>query len=139
MSRKIISFINLKGGVGKTTLTVNIASILAEVHKKKVLVIDLDPQTNATISLISQLDWQKINDVDKQTLFYLFNDKLNATFTFDMNKSIVKDVAGINGLDLLPSSLNLVEIQDNIVDITSKAYTSHIDVIKSELSPIENN
>ncbi|MGL5567548.1 MAG: ParA family protein, partial [Plesiomonas sp.] len=42
---KVISFINLKGGVGKTTTTVNIAAHLAD-DGYKVLVIDLDPQTN---------------------------------------------------------------------------------------------
>ena len=133
---KIVSFINLKGGVGKTTLTVNIASVLAKIHNKKVLVIDLDPQTNATVSLISQTAWQKINDVEKQTLFHLFNDKLNGSADFDLRKSIVKNVGGISNLDLIPSSLNLVEIQDRITDIGSKAFVSHIDVLKSELAPI---
>ena len=49
----VISFINMKGGVAKTTSTVEIAAILAKEHNKKVLVIDLDPQTNATLSLIT--------------------------------------------------------------------------------------
>jgi len=136
---KIVSFINLKGGVGKTTLTVNIAATLAKIHNKKVLVIDLDPQTNATVSLISQMDWQKINETDKQTLFHLFNDKLNGSKDFDLDKAIVKNVANIKNLDLIPSSLNLVEIQDRITDIGSKAFVSHIDVLKSELDPILTN
>lgn len=133
---KIISFINLKGGVGKTTLTVNIASILAKIHNKRVLVIDLDPQTNATVSLISQTDWQRINDIDKQTLFHLFSDKLNGTSDFILANAVVRNVAGISNLDLIPSSLNLVEIQDRITDIGSKSFVSHIDVLKTELSPI---
>jgi chromosome partitioning protein len=110
---KIISFINLKGGVGKTTLTVNIASILAKVHSKKVLVVDLDPQTNATVSLISQTEWEKVN-LRKQTLYHLFNDKINSGSDFDLGKAIIKNVANIQNLNLLPSSLNLVEIQDRI-------------------------
>lgn len=136
---KIVSFINLKGGVGKTTLTVNIAAILASIHNKKILLIDLDPQTNATVSLISQEDWQRINDVERQTLFHLFNDKLNGTNDFDITKAIVKNVAEINGLDLLPSSLNLVEIQDEIPNMPSRTYINHIDVIKNEVQPILNN
>lgn len=47
---KVISFLNMKGGVGKTTLTINIGEKLAE--KSKVLVIDMDPQFNATQSLL---------------------------------------------------------------------------------------
>jgi chromosome partitioning protein len=136
---KVISFINLKGGVGKTTLTVNIASILARVHNKRVLVIDLDPQTNATVSLISQTEWQQINDIGKQTLFHLFSDKLNGTNDFDINRAIITSVSGISNLDLIPSSLNLVEIQDRITDINSKAFVSHIDVLKSELSVVVSN
>lgn len=48
-----ISFINMKGGVGKTTSVVEIATLLATEHDKKVLVIDLDPQTNATLSFMA--------------------------------------------------------------------------------------
>lgn len=51
---KVISFINLKGGVGKTTTTVALAEFLTYEFNKKVLVIDLDPQTNTTILLINQ-------------------------------------------------------------------------------------
>lgn len=40
---RIISFINLKGGVGKTTTTVAVGEILAKEHNKRVLVVDLDP------------------------------------------------------------------------------------------------
>jgi chromosome partitioning protein len=132
---KIISFINLKGGVGKTTLTVNIASILAKVHSKKVLVVDLDPQTNATVSLISQTEWEKVN-LRKQTLYHLFNDKINSGSDFDLGKAIIKNVANIQNLNLLPSSLNLVEIQDRITEIGSKSFVSHIDVLKTELTPV---
>ena len=44
----VISFINMKGGVGKTTLSTNIAYTLARKEGKKVLFIDVDPQFNAT-------------------------------------------------------------------------------------------
>lgn len=48
---KVISFINMKGGVGKTTLTINVADQLSR-NGKKVVVIDMDPQFNATQSLL---------------------------------------------------------------------------------------
>ena len=49
-----ISFINLKGGVGKTTLAVNIAADLAHYRNMKVLIVDLDPQTNSKYHLSLQ-------------------------------------------------------------------------------------
>lgn len=51
MSAKSISILNMKGGVGKTTTTINLAIELAENHNKRVLVVDLDPQFNSTQSL----------------------------------------------------------------------------------------
>ena len=57
-----ISFINMKGGVGKTTSVVEIATLLATEHNKKVLVIDLDPQTNATLSFITLDEWEQLKD-----------------------------------------------------------------------------
>ena len=45
---EVITFINMKGGVGKTTLAVNVAYTLSKIEGKKVLLIDMDPQMNAT-------------------------------------------------------------------------------------------
>ena len=58
----VISMINLKGGVGKTQVTVALAEFLAKVYSKKVLVIDLDPQTNATVMLIGYDRWKELNN-----------------------------------------------------------------------------
>jgi chromosome partitioning protein len=133
---KIISFINLKGGVGKTTTTVNIAASLAK-DGYNVLVIDLDPQTNATVSLISQEEWQNRHD-SGQTLYHLFNDMLKGESQFDINKAILKDVGDVNSLDLLPSSIHLVEIQDEIPDMDNKAYVSHVDVLGNIIEDIKS-
>ncbi|TAL47167.1 hypothetical protein EPN87_03650, partial [archaeon] len=114
---KIISTINLKGGVGKTSMTVALAEFLAHEHNKKVLLIDLDPQTNATISLIDEKTWLQ-KDNNGETLAQLFKDKLEKTDKFNINNAIIKNVSnlggGIENLDLLPSSLKLIEIQDSL-------------------------
>ena len=57
----VISTINLKGGVGKTTTTVALAETYSANLRKKVLVIDLDPQTNATLMLIGEEKWFSVN------------------------------------------------------------------------------
>jgi chromosome partitioning protein len=117
----VTSLINLKGGVGKTTITLALAHFLAAEHKKRVLVIDLDPQTNATVCLIPETHW-KTRDEAGRTLYNLFLDKLKGTSTFDISQTLVRNVSnvggGIDGLDLLPSSLQLIKIQERITQIT---------------------
>lgn len=135
---KIVSFINLKGGVGKTTTAVNVAATLAKTKNHKVLLIDLDPQTNATISVIEQETWQERHS-SGQTLFHLFDDMLNGTTRFNIDEAILTNVGNIKGLDLLPSSLYLVEIQDAIPDMDNKAYVSHVDVVGNAISGIIDN
>lgn len=135
---RIVSFINLKGGVGKTTVTVNVAGTLAANYNARVLVVDLDPQTNATVSLISQPHWQERNQV-RQTLYHMFNDLLEGRSDFDLHSAILKGVGDIPGLDLLPSSLDLVEIQDDIPSMDNKAYVSHVDVLGNQLEQVLGN
>ncbi|HIF9162573.1 TPA: ParA family protein, partial [Photobacterium damselae] len=56
MSAPVVSFINMKGGVGKTTLCISVADYLANTLGKSVLVIDIDPQFNATQSFLNKYD-----------------------------------------------------------------------------------
>ena len=58
-SAKTIALLNMKGGVGKTTLAVNLAWDLSRKRDKRVLLIDLDPQFNASQYLMSYEDWEK--------------------------------------------------------------------------------
>lgn len=116
MRAKVIAFINLKGGVAKTTTTVGLATALVK-KRKKVLVIDLDPQTNATLMLMDQDRWQSINK--KSTLDTLFYDAIYGTKRFKLSHAIQKNVSGIaeisTGLDLIASSTELIYLQDQIV------------------------
>jgi len=105
---KTISFINMKGGVGKTTTVVEIGTILARDHGKSVLIIDLDPQTNATFSFMGIEDWEALKD--NATIADVLG--MNSSYSsrdrdYDINQAIVKNVKGINGLDLIPSHIEL--------------------------------
>lgn len=138
---RIISFINLKGGVGKTTSTVAVAEFLAKDYRKRVLVVDLDPQTNATVALIPQEMWEE-RDAQGQTLRQLFKDRLDRTNIFDINEAILHDVSNLGGgipnLGLLPSSLGLVDIQDRLPEISSGNFfaISPIDILRTALLPV---
>ena len=70
---QVIAFMNMKGGVGKTTLAVNVAYALSKQHGKQVLVVDADPQFNATQCLISDDAYlNHINDAKKGTIRDIF-------------------------------------------------------------------
>lgn len=133
---KVVSIINLKGGVGKTTLTVGLAEFLVVEHDKKVLVIDTDPQTNATIALIGEDRWKERNN-QGQTLYQLFKDHLDDTCVFDLGQSIVTKnsnlLGGLDNLHLLPSSLDFIGIQDYLINIGRTSYIKPIDVLKDAL------
>ena len=136
----VLSMINLKGGVGKTTTTVAVAEILAAEHQKNVLVIDLDPQTNATVMLIGEEKWNKLNDAGR-TLAQLFKDALDPeNRRFDLRKSIQKDaspVEAVRTLSLLPSSIDLIEVQDRLYSMPAGRYYTDkpVDILRKAVRP----
>jgi chromosome partitioning protein len=91
---KIISLANQKGGTGKTTAAVNIAAVLAK-RKKKTLVIDLDPQSNATMALMDPLEVESKFSVGP----FLMGD---AKF-----KDVVHQCSYLPNLYLIPATLEL--------------------------------
>lgn len=125
----VISFINLKGGVGKTTTCIAVGEMLAGEFRKKVLVVDLDPQTNATTMLMGEDAWLARDDKG-HTIATLFSDALKDDpdeREFDLEETLVTNaspVREVRKLDLLPSSLRLIDVQDRLFSIPRGQYYS---------------
>ncbi len=126
----VISTINLKGGVAKTTTTVALAEMLSAEFRKRVLVIDLDPQTNATVMLIGESEWARRNR-EGHTLAQLFSDALEdpSDRQFNLSESLIRGVSSVSAVqtvDLLPSSIDLIDVQDRLASMPSGRFYSAV-------------
>lgn len=136
MARRL-AFVNYKGGVGKTSLIVNIASCLAQ-QGARVLLCDLDTQSNASIWLLRLERWNQIVSRTGGTVFSLFQP--NPPSLSDLIvRDVVTDREGrslLPGLDLLPTSFNLVELEADFVGRPDKPPYLHF---REELAKVEAN
>ena len=116
---KIIAFANQKGGVGKTTTAINLASYLASMGKK-VLILDVDPQGNAT----SGVGVEKNGDL--MTLYNIIEYETPVT-------EVVKKTA-LLGLDIIPATVDLAGLEIDLVQLKDREY--YIKNILSEVSEV---
>lgn len=147
----VISIVNMKGGVGKTTLTLNLATSLAKDHGMRVLVVDLDTQINATLSLMPPMRFTQLRK-EKHTLKQLIHQTIQPKTqqNIPIQNIISHDICKIKGFDILPgdielyndfllaallysrSHINQQEFEDNWTQLENS-------LLKTILEPVINN
>lgn len=116
---KIIAITNQKGGVGKTTTTINLSACLAEAGKR-VLVVDIDPQGNTT----SGFGIDK-NELDNTVYEMFLGDSA-------IQNCIIKGV--VANVDLLPSNVNLAAAEIELIGVDKKEF-----ILKQEIEWIKDS
>lgn len=115
---EIVCFVNMKGGVGKTTLAVNVADALNRRHDLRVLLIDLDPQFNATQCLYSGEEYVELRAAGGHTIVDVFNENPSPAVS-PVRGSVSKAGASLDsikpwvirpGFDIVPGDLEIYRV-----------------------------
>lgn len=135
MARKL-AFINYKGGVGKTSIVVNVAACLAR-RGHKVLLVDLDTQSNASIWLMRIERWNRIN-LEKRGSVYSILDPGRSLKRYRGQRchSQQRRTGTPSGLDLLPTTFNLLDIEN---EYSIDPQNPHYLIFNEQLREIEDN
>ncbi|MFA1735889.1 ParA family protein [Fusobacterium animalis] len=119
MNAKVISFMNMKGGVGKTMLCANFAYTLKKLKNKKVLVIDMDPQSNTSQYIIPKDDYGTLMKEGKTIiqLYSSIDDEIDYSAVSLTEKNDNKEIDIINtvneGFDIILGDLKMVRLSNS--------------------------
>jgi chromosome partitioning protein len=123
--KNTIAMLNMKGGVAKTTLAVNIAGAFAKLHDLDVLLIDLDPQYNATQYLVDLEEHPEYVEGDEPTVLDVMCGEFETRSVLngskvggkdsvsieDLTRTLYRNKKGRGKLDLIPSTLHLINAE----------------------------
>lgn len=135
MQSRRIAMVNFKGGVGKTSLTVNLAACLAHDLNQKVLVVDMDAQSNTSIWLMGVPRWNILNGSPEKSVWGIFQRNFLGLGQVLVREVFLNEhkVELIPSLDLIPATYKLMDLEHEYQDEDGSPYyarfRSHLDIL----------